>query len=544
MQVLGADRGFSRPALTAVLAGVLTVGAVAASRLGSSPEVERGPVAVPNADAQPAVERTVAGVRYLEAGEAQERLVLDSVPPTRQSRLLFFQGLPLQPLPEHASVGPDGARGLLWFDGDLRVHRVRARLAGRVPVSAASGGEDKLWIATETGEIVAVDESGMIVDSLRGPFDYSQVYSDAAGQEIWLARSNQNWSYRLSQVSDPLLARLDSSSDLPETIGGIRVPEHVLLAELANAGHLAVSEEVVYYAPFIRDEVIAMSKRGDTLWVATRGLPQSVEEPKFVIENGEPLIDYAPVNLGAALGPDGRLYVLSTPGFTTQRVRLDVFDAAMGHLSRSVLVDVPDPTIAVDDEGRAYILDPFRLMTGVAPAEREEFRAFDLPTLDGGQMTLADLGGKVALLNFWASWCAPCRAEMPALDSLRHSITNQEFVFVAMNDDVTERDARQFIEEHGFEFPVVLGGGKLSNRYHYIGLPFTVLLDRSGRVVQRWIGYAGEVQLQGIRTVAEAELMREGKGGGHQHSGSMMEHEGHGEQPPGSEGGHGHDVGH
>ncbi len=92
-----------------------------------------------------------------------------------------------------------------------------------------------------------------------------------------------------------------------------------------------------------------------------------------------------------------------------------------------------------------------------------------------------------------------------------------------MNEDVDVGDARAFIEEFGFDFPVLLGRGRLKAQYHYLGLPFTVLLDRQGRVVQRWIGYAGNEQLAAIRAVVLAELERDGSaphdhaahGGGH-----------------------------
>ncbi len=59
-------------------------------------------------------------------------------------------------------------------------------------------------------------------------------------------------------------------------------------------------------------------------------------------------------------------------------------------------------------------------------------------------------------------------------------------------------------------FTVALGRGDLRWKYHYIGLPFTVLLDRDGRVVERWIGFAGEEQMQAIRSIITAELDREG----------------------------------
>ncbi|MEW5919018.1 MAG: hypothetical protein AB1762_21620, partial [Gemmatimonadota bacterium] len=69
-------------------------------------------------------------------------------------------------------------------------------------------------------------------------------------------------------------------------------------------------------------------------------------------------------------------------------------------------------------------------------------------------------------------------------------------------------DARAFVAEYRFTFPVMLGGGRLQNRLHYPGLPYTVLLDAQGRVVQRWIGFTGSDQIDAIRSAIAAELAR------------------------------------
>jgi thiol-disulfide isomerase/thioredoxin len=199
---------------------------------------------------------------------------------------------------------------------------------------------------------------------------------------------------------------------------------------------------------------------------------------------------------------------LSTPGFTTSEGRLDVFDRFTGNPVRRALLSTALPTIAADRDGRVYLLETFRLLAGTPPGDRPGFADFELDVMGGGRMKLADLRGRVALLNFWASWCGPCREEMPALDSLRRGFADADFVFLGLNEDVDPAHAERFVRELGLEFPVLLGRARLRERYHYLGLPFTVLLDREGRVLQRWLGFAGPGQIQAERALIEAELER------------------------------------
>ena len=134
-----------------------------------------------------------------------------------------------------------------------------------------------------------------------------------------------------------------------------------------------------------------------------------------------------------------------------------------------------------------------------------------------------ELIGGVTLINVWASWCEPCREEMPALDSLQRSIDNDAFRFVTLNEDVDPEDAADFLDVFGFTFPAALGLGNMKNVYHYRGLPLTLLVDRQGLIVQQWIGFAGHDQLAAIRTVIDAELAR-GPGGGAGPAHAGMQH--------------------
>ncbi len=462
----------------------------------------RGPVAVPSPD-----------------GSGPARLVLDTLPPPGPATVLWLEGRATQAAGSGAvRLALDQAGGVLAVDDRLRVTRPPARLGGRTAASVAPAGDDGLWLTDVAGELLRVDRHGRVVSAGPAPFAYPVVAGDPGSGDAWLLRSPERFAYQLEPPDAPLLLQVRQDGRDTARVGRVVRPAHILLTGLANAGHLVVGPDAVFYAPFVRDEIVALDARGDTVWLTRRGLPQTTVEPRFEVREQQVVIDYHPVNLGIARGPDGLLYVLSTPGISTTEGRLDVLDPATGALLRTARLPTPRPTIAVDGSGRVHLLDAARLLHGVPEREREPAPAFDLPTIEGGRLTSGALRGRVALLNFWASWCAPCRTEMPALDSLRRAIADSEFVFVGMNEDDDTDAARGFLQEFGFDFPVTLGRGRLRQRFHYPGLPYTLLLDRRGRIAGRWIGEMDRTELENLRALLRAELDR-GPPDAHHHPG-------------------------
>jgi len=122
---------------------------------------------------------------------------------------------------------------------------------------------------------------------------------------------------------------------------------------------------------------------------------------------------------------------------------------------------------------------------GLVPSPREGFPApdFTLDTLDGGQMTLSDLRGKVVMINLWTSWCPPCRAEMPAIDNVYRANKERGLEVLAVNSTFqdSEADAAAFAQELGLSFPILLDrDGAVSRRYQLRALPTTFFIDRQG----------------------------------------------------------------
>src|SRR5438874_13091690 len=111
------------------------------------------------------------------------------------------------------------------------------------------------------------------------------------------------------------------------------------------------------------------------------------------------------------------------------------------------------------------------------------FRSLD--TLEGKPLTLADYKNKVILLNFWATWCGPCRAEIPDLVELQNRYKDQLQVIGLVVDDEDQDAIKKFVDEYKINYPVVIAPDEL--RFEYGGipaLPTSFLLDADGRVVQ------------------------------------------------------------
>lgn len=130
---------------------------------------------------------------------------------------------------------------------------------------------------------------------------------------------------------------------------------------------------------------------------------------------------------------------------------------------------------------------------GQIPSPREGFPApdFTLETLDGGSASLSSYRGQVVIVNLWASWCLPCRAEMPTLQKLHEANRDRGLAVLAVNSTVqdTEADARAFVDEMGLTFTVLLDrDGAVSRRYLLRALPSTFIVDRGGIIRSAIVG--------------------------------------------------------
>jgi peroxiredoxin len=115
---------------------------------------------------------------------------------------------------------------------------------------------------------------------------------------------------------------------------------------------------------------------------------------------------------------------------------------------------------------------------------------FTLPSKAGTPMQLSKYKGSVVMLNFWASWCGPCRTEMPLMDQIYKKYAAAGFVLLGVNVDTDSTDAQKFLSQVPVSFPIAYDReNKVSKIYDVAAMPSTVFIDRKGRVRQLHRGY-------------------------------------------------------
>lgn len=145
-----------------------------------------------------------------------------------------------------------------------------------------------------------------------------------------------------------------------------------------------------------------------------------------------------------------------------------------------------------------------------APGNRNAAPDFTVTDGGGNRVSTADLSGKPVILNFWATWCPPCRSELPAFDKLYRQYGNEvSFMMIDLTDGYREtvEGVKKFISENGYTFPVYYDTeGSAAEAYNVSSIPFTVAVGRNGNIVGTHLGAMSEAALEKlIKTVKEAE---------------------------------------
>jgi len=119
---------------------------------------------------------------------------------------------------------------------------------------------------------------------------------------------------------------------------------------------------------------------------------------------------------------------------------------------------------------------------------------FTLQTLEGNTVSLASLKGKVVLLDFWATWCGPCRETIPHLVSLHTEYHDKGLVVLGMNMDRGDLDViRRFVKSMGIPYPILLTTEEVAHSYGVDALPTTVIIDKEGKIREKIVGFSSTI---------------------------------------------------
>jgi peroxiredoxin len=134
---------------------------------------------------------------------------------------------------------------------------------------------------------------------------------------------------------------------------------------------------------------------------------------------------------------------------------------------------------------------------------------FALKDMSGSYVSVTALRGKVVVINFWATWCPPCRLEMPALNRLYKDYRDRGLVVIAVTTESSERGIKNYLKETHLSLPIVLDrDGRVSRVYGVFSLPTSFVIDRSGTVV---LHYMGDQNWDGLEVRSKIEALLERK---------------------------------
>lgn len=142
-----------------------------------------------------------------------------------------------------------------------------------------------------------------------------------------------------------------------------------------------------------------------------------------------------------------------------------------------------------------------RAQAASSEARHDPAPAFSLPTVTGDRLALADYRGQYVLVNFWATWCPPCRAELPDLVAYYEDHAAEGFMLIGVNEQEAPALVTNYLTQSRLDFPVVLDSdGGVMQQYGVTGMPSSFLVDPEGQIVRMWTGMITRATLESAVT--------------------------------------------
>lgn len=145
------------------------------------------------------------------------------------------------------------------------------------------------------------------------------------------------------------------------------------------------------------------------------------------------------------------------------------------------------PTKPAEDLATAAIPDSIK-NDGAQPTAKSPAPDFAMRYADGAEVRLSDLRGHPILINFWATWCGPCRLEMPDIIAAYQKHKDAGFIVIAVNLEESADKIKPFADELGMALPIVMDEGVAARAYQVRVMPSSFFIDREGKISARWLG--------------------------------------------------------
>jgi peroxiredoxin len=151
-------------------------------------------------------------------------------------------------------------------------------------------------------------------------------------------------------------------------------------------------------------------------------------------------------------------------------------------------------------DAREHLLEAM----GLAKVPAKAAPDFNLPNIDGQQVSLQQYRGKVVFLNFWATWCIPCREEMPALERLHQTYHTRDLAIISIDLKESADQVKTFFQKHSLSFPALLDqNGSVFRDYLVAGMPTTYLINRDGTLLARGVGGRDWARAEALQLIQE-----------------------------------------
>lgn len=139
---------------------------------------------------------------------------------------------------------------------------------------------------------------------------------------------------------------------------------------------------------------------------------------------------------------------------------------------------------------RLRLLGILFMFIGASGLQAGDINSIPLQKLEGGEVTLADFKGKTVLVNFWATWCIPCRKEFPELDAIYKELKDQGLVILGVTADTDKKIIRKFLSKTPVSFPILIdASSEMHEAVNIEVMPSTILLDKNGKVAKTYLGF-------------------------------------------------------